>query len=194
MGRLILVTGGSGSGKSSFAEKALLGLSGGRAVYLATMERSGSESLARIQRHRAMRARHGEAAGRQFHTVERSTAIGGAELLPGDAVLIEDLGNLLANEIWSPQGAGEKAAQAVISGVLELAEKADLVVAVTNQIGADGGDYPEETRRYIRDLGRVNSALAGCAHAAVEVVCGIPLFLKGRELFSEIVPVYKAHM
>lgn len=184
MGRLILVTGGSGSGKSSFAERALLKLSQGRAVYLATMERSGDESLRRIERHRAMRARHGEDAGRQFVTVERSTDIGRAEILPGDAVLIEDLGNLLANEIWSPQGAGEKAPEAAIAGVLALVEKADLVVAVTNQIGADGGDYPQETLHYIRELGRVNGALAQKADAAVEVVCGIPLFLKGGALFG----------
>ena len=183
MGRLIIVTGGSGSGKSSFAEKALLRLSQGRAVYLATMERSGDESLRRIERHRAMRARHGEDAGRQFVTVERSTDIGGAEILSGDAVLIEDLGNLLANEIWSPQGAGEKAAEAAIAGVLALAEKAQLVVAVTNQIGADDGDYPQETIDYVVKLGQANAAITARADAAVEVVCGIPVILKGNGLF-----------
>lgn len=104
--RLILAYGGSGSGKSAWAEKTLLAeaarIPGSRAVYLATMEAFSPEAAARIARHREMRARHGKAAGLEFVTVERTADIGGAAVLPGDFVLLEDLGNLLANEIWSP--------------------------------------------------------------------------------------------
>lgn len=109
-GRLILAYGGSGSGKSAWAEQTLLSQAartpGGRAVYLAAMESSGPEAEARIQRHRAMRARHSAEAGLNFVTMERPTGIGGAPVRPGDFVLLEDLGNLLANEIWSPTGSG----------------------------------------------------------------------------------------
>ena len=87
---------------------------GGRAVYLAAMESSGPEAEARIQRHRAMRARHGAEAGLDFVTIERPTGIGGAPVRPGDFVLLEDLGNLLANEIWSPTGSGPENAPAHI--------------------------------------------------------------------------------
>ena len=50
-GRLILVIGGSGSGKSAFAERTLLSQGEGRPVYLATMDQRDEESLRRIQRH-----------------------------------------------------------------------------------------------------------------------------------------------
>ena len=84
-GRLVLVIGGSGSGKSAYAEKFLLAQAGGRAVYLAAMENTGDEAQQRIARHRAMRATHGAAAGRTVVTIQRPEGIGGADLLPGCA-------------------------------------------------------------------------------------------------------------
>ena len=106
MGELLLVYGGSGSGKSAWAERELLARAQGRAVYLATMEPGTGEAARRIQRHRAMRERHGAAAGRRFVTLERPVDIGGADVRPGDWVLLEDLGTLLANEIWPAGGPG----------------------------------------------------------------------------------------
>ena len=78
MGELLLVYGGSGSGKSAWAERRLLSLAGrepGRAVYLATMSAGGEEARARIDRHRAMRARHGAEAGLEFITLERTADV-----------------------------------------------------------------------------------------------------------------------
>ena len=46
MGELLLVYGGSGSGKSAWAERELLARARGRAVYLAAMEPSGSGGTA----------------------------------------------------------------------------------------------------------------------------------------------------
>lgn len=178
-GRLILITGGSGSGKSAFAEQLLLSQAAGRAVYLATMEGQSGEARSRIARHRAMRASHGEAVGRSFVTVERYTDIGGAEIEPGDFVLLEDLGNLLANEIWSPGGAGDGAEAAVLSGIAALLERTALLVVVSNEIFSDGCSWDGDTRRYIRALGWLHQALAQRAEAAAEVVCGIPVWKKG---------------
>ena len=178
-GRLILITGGSGSGKSAFAERLLLREATGRPVYLATMAQRDGESLRRIARHRAMRAAHGQEAGRAFATVERSTDIGGAEVEAGDFVLLEDLGNLLANEIWSPAGAGDRAEAAILAGIDALLERAALLVVVSNEIFSDGCGYDEGTLGYIRALGRLHQALVRRAGAAAEVVCGIPVWKKG---------------
>lgn len=179
-GRLILAYGGSGSGKSAWAEKALLSeaaaVPNSRVVYLATMETSSPEAAARIQRHRAMRAQHGAEAGRAFVTVERPVDVGGAEVLPGDFVLLEDLGNLLANEIWSPSSAGPEGAEdRIFSGVRALLDRTSLLVVVSNDIFADGGGYDPETMAYIRALGVLHRRLAANAAQVVEVVCGIPL-------------------
>lgn len=181
-GRLILITGGSGSGKSAFAERLLLREAAGRAVYLATMDGRDGESLHRIARHRAMRSAHAQEAGRSFVTVEQPTGIGGAEIAPGDCVLLEDLGNLLANELWSPEGAVAVAESAVLAGIDGLLERAALLVVVSNEVFSDGYGYDEGTLGYIRALGRLHQALARRAVAVAEVVCGIPVWAKGGPL------------
>ena len=177
-GRLVLVIGGSGSGKSAYAEKFLLAQAGGRAVYLAAMENTGDEAQQRIDRHRAMRAAHGAAAGRTFTTIERPVGIGGAGLLPGDAVLLEDLGNLLANELWSPGGAGKDAEGQILAGVRALLEQVGLLVIVSSDVSGDGAAYDAETAAYIRQMGALHCALAQMAEQVVEVVCGLPVIRK----------------
>ena len=194
---LLLITGGSGSGKSAWAERTLLSRmppeGGGRAVYLATMENTGPEAAARVARHRAMRARHGEAAGRTFVTLEQPVALGGAAVLPGDFVLVEALGNLLANELWSPAGAGRAGAEArILSGVKALMERAALLAVVSVDIFAGGDGYDPETLDYIRTLGRLHRALAALAEETAEVVCGIPLAGKGLPAYNEHRPAAPA--
>lgn len=194
---LLLITGGSGSGKSAYAERTLLSRmppeGGGRAVYLATMENTGPEAAARVARHRAMRARHGEAAGRTFVTLEQPVDLGGAAVLPGDFVLVEDLGNLLANELWSPAGAGRAGAEArILSGVKALMERAALLAVVSVDIFAGGDGYDPETLDYIRTLGRLHRALAALAEESAEVVCGIPLAGKGLPAYNEHRPAAPA--
>ena len=194
---LLLITGGSGSGKSAYAERTLLSRmppeGGGRAVYLATMENTGPEAAARVARHRAMRARHGEAAGRTFVTLEQPVDLGGAAVLPGDFVLVEDLGNLLANELWSPAGAGRAGAEArILSGVKALMERAALLAVVSVDIFAGGDGYAPEILDYIRTLGRLHRTLAALAEERAEVVCGIPLAGKGRPAYNEHRPAAPA--
>lgn len=194
---LLLITGGSGSGKSAYAERTLLSRmppeGGGRAVYLATMENTGPEAAARVVRHRAMRARHGEAAGRTFVTLEQPVDLGGAAVLPGDFVLVEDLGNLLANELWSPAGAGRAGAEArILSGVKALMERAALLAVVSVDIFAGGDGYAPEILDYIRTLGRLHRALAALAEETAEVVCGIPLAGKGLPAYNEHRPAAPA--
>lgn len=194
---LLLITGGSGSGKSAYAERTLLSRmppeGGGRAVYLATMENTGPEAAARVARHRAMRARHGEAAGRTFVTLEQPVDLGGAAVLPGDFVLVEDLGNLLANELWSPAGAGRAGAEArILSGVKALMERAALLAVVSVDIFAGGDGYAPEILDYIRTLGRLHRALAALAEESAEVVCGIPLAGKGLPAYNEHRPAAPA--
>ena len=172
---LLLITGGSGSGKSAYAERTLLSRmppeGGGRAVYLATMENTGPEAAARVARHRAMRARHGEAAGRTFVTLEQPVDLGGAAVLPGDFVLVEDLGNLLANELWSPAGAGRAGAEArILSGVKALMERAALLAVVSVDIFAGGDGYAPEILDYIRTLGRLHRTLAALAEESAEEI------------------------
>ncbi len=172
----VLVAGGAASGKSAYAEKLLCKLSGDAPrVYLATMRPFGEEAAARIQRHRVLRA------GRGFQTIERYVNLETATIPPSSAVLLEDIGNLCANELFDPSGSGEDAADAVVRGVEALQRRCCALVLVSNEAGSGGTDYAGDTLRWLRVLGEVNRRLAALADAVCEVVCGLPDYYKGEE-------------
>ena len=165
-----IVIGGAASGKSEFAEALVQTLPGQR-VYVATMEPYDGECLVRIEKHRRQRA------GKGFLTLERYRDLGGLEVPAGANVLLECMSNLLANELYSPQGGGSAA---VLGGVERLCGCCAHLTIVTNEVFSGGCDYEGDTLRYLRELGAVNRTLAARADRVVEVVCGCPNVLKGR--------------
>ena len=167
---LTLVIGGAGSGKSAFAE-ALVCRRNGKKLYLATMLPHGAEALTRIEKHRAQRA------GRGFETLERGLDLEHAPIPTGADILLEDLSNLLANEIFDPAGGGVDAAR---RGIEHLISESDNLTVVTNEIFSDGADYDAESLRYMRLLAELNREIAARADLAVELVCGLPNVLKGE--------------
>ncbi len=95
-----LVIGGSASGKSDYAERHVLSLKGdGPRLYIATMEPFGEEARTRIARHHAMRRDRG------FETIECYRNAGDVLLPENSIVLLEDLGNLVANELFGTEPA-----------------------------------------------------------------------------------------
>ncbi len=173
---LVLITGGSGSGKSAYAEERVLGFGKARRIYIATMFPFDEESLKRIDRHRAMRRDKG------FETVECYTDLLSAEIPEDSVVLLECMSNLVANEMFQDNGAKENTVDAVLQGVKTLLSKARQVVIVTNEIFSDAVSYEEETKEYQKNLGKINQALAVLADEVVEVVYGIPVYGKGGAL------------
>ncbi len=97
---LTLVLGGAASGKSEYAESLVLKTALPR-YYLATMQVWDAECAARVEKHRKMRAR------KQFTTVECPLHLKQVQLPARGTALLEDLGNLVANELYSPGGARE---------------------------------------------------------------------------------------
>lgn len=174
---LIYVSGGSGSGKSAFAESLVVHSGLDRRAYIATMEPWGREARERIARHRALRA------GKGFATWECPRNLAALELPEGCAALLEDLTNLFANEWFGVGRTG--AAERVLDGLSRLADTAACAVVVGNDLFSDGMDYDAETLEYLRALAAVNSAVAARADQVWEVVCGIPVCHKkdpgGRE-------------
>ena len=184
---MILVTGGSGSGKSAFAEQKLCALSTGRRVYIATMIPSDGESRKKISAHIQKRA------GKDFITIERFSDFGGlvpagiresSELngnineeiiLPGDSVLLEDLSNLTANEMFVY---GRK--EDILDDIKKAAAYVRDLVIVTNEIFSEAAVYKGKTAEYMRLLGGINRELAKAADEVYEVVYGIPVCLRGR--------------
>ena len=103
---LTLIIGGAASGKSAYAESLVL-KTGLPRYYLATMQVWDAECAARVEKHRKMRAQ------KQFETLECPLHLDRLSLPGRGTVLLEDLGNLTANELYDPAGAGEDAAAAI---------------------------------------------------------------------------------
>ena len=171
---VILVIGGSGSGKSEYAENRCMQLEENQKLYIATMEAYDEESRARVARHRRQRM------GKGFDTLECYTHLEDAEIPEGKTVLLECVSNLTANEMFSRQGRKEDTADVILAGIKRLVREAGRVIIVTNQAFSDGIAYSPETERYLRMLAWVNSSIARLADEVVEVVHGIPVFLKRK--------------
>ena len=166
---IILLTGGSGCGKSTYAEKIIAAMPREKRVYVATMQVYDQESVKRVQRHRAQRADKG------FVTVECPLNLSAANVEEGSIVLLEDLPNLLANEMFD--GGDWKR---IIPDLTALAEKCTHLVIVTNDVFADGVAYDGSMKEYLKRLALVNSHAAKLADYAAEVVYSIPVPLKGE--------------
>ena len=115
----------------------------------------------------------------RFETVERYTGLSGLTLPQPGAALLECIGNLTANELFSESGAGEQTVSAVVNGVEGLIRSTKELVVVTNDVFSDGVVYDPSTENYRVKLAEINRALAARADRVVEVVCGLPLYLKG---------------
>jgi adenosylcobinamide kinase/adenosylcobinamide-phosphate guanylyltransferase len=132
----------------------------------------GEEGRQRVERHRKLRQ------DKQFDTVECYTGLEGLDLPPDSIVLLECMSNLVANEIYEKDGAGEDTAEAVCRGVCHLQQQVRHLFLVTNEVFSDGITYDPETMRYLSYLGAVNQKLAGAADTVTEVVYGIPVRIK----------------
>lgn len=116
---ITLITGGSGSGKSAYAEKYICHASNEKGCkekyYIATMQVFDDEGQRKIDRHRRLRA------GKGFITIERprdiKKAVGKLQfencLKTGRSALLECMSNLVANEMFPPVDvSGMQAAEA----------------------------------------------------------------------------------
>jgi len=168
---MILVTGGSKCGKSRYAES-LFAKRTEPKYYIATMQPYGKEAHEAIDRHRKMRKEKG------FMTVEQYTDIDCAEMQSGGVVLLECMGNLLANEMFRGETVID-CTDKIISDVMWLHQKTKMLVIVTNQVGSDGICYENGTASYIAALGKINQAVAFQADCVIECVYGIPVTVKG---------------
>lgn len=165
---IVLVTGGSGCGKSTWAERLIGTLPAENRVYIATMQVYDEESVQRVKRHQAQRADKG------FQTIECEKDLPSTKIPANSAVLLEDLVNWTANEQFD---GGD--VERIIPALQALAQRCRHLVMVTNDVFSDGISYPESTQTYLRHLARINAKAAELADCVVEVVYSIPVCVKG---------------
>ncbi|MBO6114963.1 MAG: bifunctional adenosylcobinamide kinase/adenosylcobinamide-phosphate guanylyltransferase [Lachnospiraceae bacterium] len=175
---MILIYGGSGSGKSAFAEQRIkeLNVSGNNLYYLATMQVFDDEDMERVNRHRKNRA------DKNFKTIEQPKDI--ALIMPEmkeepSDILLECMSNLIANEMFSDGIInGKKVLDKLKKEIVLLNDSCRNFVIVSNNIFEDGIVYEAETMEYINILGDINIFLSGLSDEVWEVVAGIPIRLK----------------
>ncbi|HEY9574960.1 MAG TPA: bifunctional adenosylcobinamide kinase/adenosylcobinamide-phosphate guanylyltransferase [Lachnospiraceae bacterium] len=169
---MIVVTGGSASGKSAFAEDYLVKACPGKKLYIATMKPYDKESFSRIFRHQKMREK------KDFSTLECYYNLKEASIEPGCGILLECMSNLVANEMFLLGKDSDQIVEEVLEGLEKLEKQAKLLVVVTNEIFQDGKVYEESTKNYQECLARINKQMAKRAKKLAEVVYGIALWLK----------------
>jgi adenosylcobinamide kinase/adenosylcobinamide-phosphate guanylyltransferase len=183
MAKIIYITGGARSGKSSLAQS--LAKKYKSVAYIATGVDTDEEMHRRINLHKQSRPAHWETF-EQTENIDQMLIKGGY-----DAYLLDCVTVLITNIIFAQsdnpeeitiidQERIERTTLGYIEKLLTAAAKSsgDLIL-VSNEVGM--GLVPEYSlSRFFRDLaGRANQMIAERADEAYLVVSGIPLRLKG---------------
>ena len=173
---------GSGSGKSAYAENYMNSISEDRKkYYIATMQIYDEEGKRKVERHRMLRG------GKGFSTIEQPIDIGKAAEKMEDGertALLECISNLTANEMFLGEipGTEEVITEKIVGGIAVLNRELTHLVIVSNNVFEDGNVYDKTTMAYIRAMGRINQKLAEMADEVVEVVVGIPIVIKAKNV------------
>lgn len=176
---LILVIGGSGSGKSAYAEKRVMECGYSNRFYLATMMPYGEEGIKTVNRHRKLRN------GKGFITIEQPRDISNIiDKVKGNdnVVLLECTSNLVANEMFLQDKIEDEniVVNKILDEIRQIENKVGCMVVVTNDVFSDGCTYSAETMSYLNALGKINHNLALISDEVVEVVVGIPVICKKK--------------
>lgn len=175
--RIVLVTGGSRSGKSAYAAKLGESISDDR-VYIATCPPIDEEIQQRIARHKR------ERVGKGWKTIEEERDVAGAiRSLKNAKVVVVDCLTLWINNILFGLDAGllpseddiERDCETLISACDGFA---GCVVFVTNEVGMGLVPADPASRRYRDLVGRCNQTIARSADQVIFMVSGIPFPLK----------------
>lgn len=179
MSKIILITGGARSGKSSYALERAEAISSNR-LFVATCPKIDSEMSERVRRHQE------ERNGRGWITVESEINLGAVikERTAGIDVVLIDCITLWVNNILfahdsDDSGVDDHFIGALCNEWLETTKHfAGTVICVTNEVGL--GVVPDNSlaRRYRDLVGTCNQLIGKNAGEVVLVSCGIPLFLK----------------
>lgn len=185
VGKVVFITGGARSGKSSFAESLLAGKD--NVLYVATGVGFDDEMKDRISRHRAQR----NPAWKTFEGYRDLAHALMNELRDFDYIILDCITIMVSNFMVLDAGvdwdyAGNAAVEAIekiirheIESFLEMAEnfKGETIL-VSNEIGM--GIVPAvPLGRHYRDIaGKINQVIAARADDVFLMVSGIPLKIK----------------
>ena len=179
MAKIILVTGGARSGKSSFAEK-LAKTAGKKIAYIATAEIWDAEMAERVDLHQRRRPAGWLTfeAPRQAETAIAEAAAN-AEVILFDCLTVYSSNCLLAQPDDATPPVRRNAVLEALDRLVKAARQVSgTVIFVTNEVG-DGIVPDNALAREFRDVaGLVNQKVAQAADEVYWVVCGLPVEIK----------------
>lgn len=182
MGKIILVTGGQRSGKSTYAEEKTLALAGsGKAIYMATSRIWDDEFAKRVQIHKNRR-------GEQWHNIEEEKYLH-KHNVSGFPVLIDCVTLWATNFYFDSIQESENGCtndnisiESILKQIKDEFEKFTAQEAtfifVTNEIGLGGVSENRVQRQFTDLLGWLNQYIASKADEVFFMVSGIPMRIK----------------
>lgn len=183
MGKIVLVTGGSRSGKSAFAEQYAAKF-GKKIAYVATAQVYDDEMQHRVDLHQARRPSEWQTYECPF-AAEKAVSEAGAchDMILFDCITLYITNVLLADYREHEIAKHYEVVETAIHKLIESAKKIEATtVFVTNEVGS--GIVPGDAlSREYRDLaGLANQLIANEAEEVYLVTCGIATELKQRAI------------
>ncbi|MDR1092495.1 MAG: bifunctional adenosylcobinamide kinase/adenosylcobinamide-phosphate guanylyltransferase [Prevotella sp.] len=169
MKKIILITGGQRSGKSSYAEKLALSLSP-NPVYLATSRVWDEEHRMRIERHKANR-------GNEWVNIEEEKELS-KHNFAGHVVLIDCVTLWATNFFFDLQSDVEQSLASLKSEFDSFTGQDAQFIFVTNEIGMGEMPQNELQRKFAGLQGWFNQYVASKAGEVYLMVSGIPVRIK----------------
>ena len=171
MKKIILITGGARSGKSSQAERLALSLTA-HPVYLATARIWDEEFRERVRRHQ-------QARGPEWVNLEEEKFLSRRKV-EGKVVLVDCVTLWCTNFFFDMQGAKvDEVLNEVKAEFDRFTEQEATFIFVTNEIGMGATSVDDLQRRFTDLQGWVNQYIAQQADEVVLMVSGIPVKIKG---------------
>lgn len=169
MRRVILITGGQRSGKSTYAEELALRLSP-HPVYLATARVWDEEFRQRVERHQRNR-------GPQWTNIEEEKELSRHDLT-GRVVVVDCITLWCTNYFFDLNSDVQAALEAIQAEFDKLVRQEATFLFVTNEIGSGGVSENPLQRRFTDLQGWMNQYVAARADEVYLMVSGIPLPVK----------------
>lgn len=176
MQKLILITGGARSGKSSFAQH-LATMQGADVLFVATAEAGDDDMATRIARHRAERPPG-------WHTLEvaREVARSLKARQPAPVVILDCVTLWVTNLLLTTDMSWETASAELDALLRWYHEQSIVLIVVSNEVGLGIVPADDLSRAFREWLGWFNQRLAAEANEVYLMIAGLAVEMKGRAI------------